>query len=100
MWRICCASQEFFQVITVLCRYPSRDASKKERKRFTALYFIYVSQNCLCRDGDLGRKEAKQQTALSGSFHCGDTAVAVLLLVSIQRFKNEVFPLVVLVFLL
>lgn len=98
MWRICCASQEFFQVITVLCRYPSRDASKKERG---SQHFIsYMYRKTVCRDGDMGRKEAKQQTALSGSFHCGDTAVAVLLLVSIQRFKNEVFPLVVLVFLL
>lgn len=53
----------------------SQQGCQQERKRFTARYFIYVSQNCLCRDGDMVRKEAKrgfvgfqQQTALVTHF--------------------------------
>lgn len=75
----------------------SQQGCQQDRKRFTALYFIYVSQNCLCRGGDMVRKATNVSR---DSFHCGETAVAVLLLVSIQRFKNEIFPLVVLMFLL
>lgn len=41
----------------------------------------------------------QQQKALSDSFRWRETVLAMVLLVSIEMFKNEVFPLVVLLFL-
>lgn len=78
----------------------SQQRCQQERKRVAALYIIYVSQNCLFRDNPMVRKEAKsrfvgfqQQKALSDSFHCRETSVAMLLLLSIYMFKNLSFSI-------